>query len=105
ILVDNRLVQCHLFVFRAEDGIRDFHVTGVQTCALPIYDSAEAALRSNQSALKAAQAQLANANEQLSYTALVSEADGVITERQAEIGRASCRERVDIPVDDASNRQ
>src|SRR6266511_362387 len=24
------------FVFRAEDGIRDFHVTGVQTCALPI---------------------------------------------------------------------
>ena len=34
------------------------------------YDSAEAALRSNQSALKAAQAQLANANEQLSYTAL-----------------------------------
>src|SRR5690606_40450839 len=21
----------------AEDGIRDFHVTGVQTCALPIY--------------------------------------------------------------------
>src|SRR5690606_40674134 len=21
-----------------EDGIRDFHVTGVQTCALPIYD-------------------------------------------------------------------
>src|SRR5690606_39676971 len=23
-------------VFKAEDGIRDFHVTGVQTCALPI---------------------------------------------------------------------
>src|SRR5690606_7704670 len=23
-------------VFQAEDGIRDFHVTGVQTCALPI---------------------------------------------------------------------
>src|SRR5690606_39983625 len=23
--------------FQAEDGIRDFHVTGVQTCALPIY--------------------------------------------------------------------
>src|SRR5690606_41140832 len=22
---------------QAEDGIRDFHVTGVQTCALPIY--------------------------------------------------------------------
>src|SRR5436309_3744474 len=28
---------CFLFFFfQAEDGIRDFHVTGVQTCALPI---------------------------------------------------------------------
>src|SRR5690606_40430764 len=25
--------------FQAEDGIRDFHVTGVQTCALPICPS------------------------------------------------------------------
>src|SRR5690606_31925237 len=30
--------------FQAEDGIRDFHVTGVQTCALPIWrDSGDAA--------------------------------------------------------------
>src|SRR5690606_10584497 len=30
--------RCHaFFLFRAEDGIRDFHVTGVQTCALPIW--------------------------------------------------------------------
>src|SRR5205085_3642966 len=26
------------FFFQAEDGIRDLTVTGVQTCALPIYD-------------------------------------------------------------------
>src|SRR5690625_5506182 len=26
----------HYFFFQAEDGIRDGHVTGVQTCALPI---------------------------------------------------------------------
>src|SRR5207302_2936820 len=26
-----------IFFFQAEDGIRDFHVTGVQTCALPIF--------------------------------------------------------------------
>src|SRR3989449_3099184 len=26
------------FFFQAEDGIRDVAVTGVQTCALPIYD-------------------------------------------------------------------
>src|SRR5690606_39378752 len=25
-------------LFQAEDGIRDFHVTGVQTCALPIWN-------------------------------------------------------------------
>src|SRR5690606_39842855 len=32
LVVDVRAV----FFFQAEDGIRDFHVTGVQTCALPI---------------------------------------------------------------------
>src|SRR5690606_40104816 len=31
------LFFCPFFFFQAEDGIRDFHVTGVQTCALPIY--------------------------------------------------------------------
>ncbi|AIR89041.1 efflux RND transporter periplasmic adaptor subunit [Pseudomonas cremoricolorata] len=51
------------------------------------YDAAQAALRGNQSGLKAAQAQLANANEQLGYTALVSDTDGVITARQAEVGQ------------------
>src|SRR5690606_39723615 len=33
------LLSFHIFFFfffQAEDGIRDFHVTGVQTCALPI---------------------------------------------------------------------
>src|SRR5690606_41135892 len=30
------------FFFQAEDGIRDFHVTGVQTCALPIFAAAHA---------------------------------------------------------------
>src|SRR5690606_29834669 len=28
-----------VFFFQAADGIRDFHVTGVQTCALPICSS------------------------------------------------------------------
>src|SRR5690606_36645895 len=30
------LLRLVFFFFQAEDGIRDFHVTGVQTCALPI---------------------------------------------------------------------
>src|SRR5258708_36874339 len=31
------MVDCCFFCFKAEDGIRDDLVTGVQTCALPIY--------------------------------------------------------------------
>src|SRR5690606_39779258 len=31
------VVRVLIFLFQAEEGIRDFHVTGVQTCALPIY--------------------------------------------------------------------
>src|SRR5690606_8637788 len=30
-------LRCSALFFRAEDGIRGFHVTGVQTCALPIW--------------------------------------------------------------------
>src|SRR2546426_1381320 len=36
---DRRLKVCFIFFFfffQAEDGIRDYKVTGVQTCALPI---------------------------------------------------------------------
>src|SRR5690606_40407929 len=33
---DYLYVYFFFFFFQAEDGIRDFHVTGVQTCALPI---------------------------------------------------------------------
>src|SRR5256885_2864539 len=29
-------MMLHFFFFQAEDGIRDYKVTGVQTCALPI---------------------------------------------------------------------
>src|SRR5437870_10803100 len=32
------MARCYFF-FQAEDGIRDGHVTGVQTCALPIFES------------------------------------------------------------------
>src|SRR5207302_4516405 len=35
-LEPGRGVRPYFFFFQAEDGIRDFHVTGVQTCALPI---------------------------------------------------------------------
>src|SRR5439155_14554697 len=38
-VVGRILTELRLFFFQAEDGIRDGHVTGVQTCALPISSS------------------------------------------------------------------
>src|SRR2546427_2081480 len=35
-----RFIELFFFFFQAEDGIRDLTVTGVQTCALPIYPPA-----------------------------------------------------------------
>src|SRR5699024_12006436 len=37
LLLFCRLCFSYFFFFQAEDGIRDRNVTGVQTCALPIY--------------------------------------------------------------------
>jgi RND family efflux transporter MFP subunit len=51
------------------------------------FDQAQAQLRSSQSSHAAAQAQLANARDMLTYTELKASADGVITERQAETGQ------------------
>src|SRR5256885_4297937 len=42
-----RWEQCCFFFFQAEDGIRDYKVTGVQTCALPISNLADVALLGN----------------------------------------------------------
>src|SRR5256885_11136832 len=36
IAITNCAMSVYLFFFQAEDGIRDYKVTGVQTCALPI---------------------------------------------------------------------
>src|SRR5256885_4914661 len=38
-LIRPRSYGVSFFFFQAEDGIRDYKVTGVQTCALPIYRS------------------------------------------------------------------
>src|SRR6266446_9579020 len=32
-----KAIMLNFFFFQAEDGIRDYKVTGVQTCALPIW--------------------------------------------------------------------
>src|SRR3989454_1525690 len=40
------LTWFYVFFFQAEDGIRDYKVTGVQTCALPIFGLVAAVLGS-----------------------------------------------------------
>src|SRR5205807_6413214 len=37
IMAITSFIFIFFFFFQAEDGIRDYKVTGVQTCALPIY--------------------------------------------------------------------
>src|SRR5256885_14891911 len=37
-MLDGVGIYIFVFFFQAEDGIRDYKVTGVQTCALGIYD-------------------------------------------------------------------
>src|SRR5437868_14866630 len=69
---------CFFFFFQAEDGIRDRNVTGVQTCALPISATSRPSV---------ALVRWPDGRE-VAATGVV---EGVI-----EIGRASCRERVEI---------
>src|SRR5699024_12144295 len=93
---------CYLFFFffQAEDGIRDRNVTGVQTCALPIWE--EITMRK----LKKAVSLMMTAAMCLSFAACGGSASSASSassaaassgaasqEAASEIGRASCRER------------
>src|SRR5437762_13097712 len=83
------------FFFQAEDGIRDTSVTGVQTCALPICRARLPRRRDRSMAdmRTIATAWESRATETNNYTAAAAgHALG-----GAEIGRASCRERVWVP--------
>src|SRR5258706_8831695 len=86
-----------LFFFQAEDGIRDWSVTGVQTCALPIYEAdAKAGIaagtpRAIEGPLYVAGAPLFQGEAVLDDD---SDTRGTGKVLVMEIGRASCRERV-----------
>src|SRR5256885_8228734 len=90
------LVFFFFFFFQAEDGIRDYKVTGVQTCALPIWRpwagaaGAGCAPRSDRPAASSGRcvgcAQRPRRRRRSCTTRSRSS--------RREIGRASCRERV-----------
>src|SRR5256885_4987796 len=87
------------FFFQAEDGIRDYKVTGVQTCALPIFLTFACSAFAQEPETRRPPR---SANIQQSFQGSVSQ--GTATETviplsigdaiDREIGRASCRERV-----------
>src|SRR5438876_7498220 len=76
------------FFFQAEDGIRDGRVTGVQTCALPIYRN----FFFSQNSMKALTVS-ACVNITIFSGSCSSMVSRATTARAREIGRASCRER------------
>src|SRR5256885_5938686 len=85
------------FFFQAEDGIRDYKVTGVQTCALPIYMSSGIGQTRDASNWWFG-AQIMPKNVEALFDIINTELSAVfnskVLEADIEIGRASCRERV-----------
>src|SRR5690606_39882275 len=102
------------FFFQAEDGIRDFHVTGVQTCALPIYVVLRHEKRwRERSCIEAGEdfrdqvhrrAREADQRSEPAGKRWNGRARALLTElhRREQIGRASCRERAWISGEDGS---
>src|SRR5256885_16191335 len=114
-------MRCFCFFFQAEDGIRDYKVTGVQTCALPIcagitVSALDAGLTVTMIERDADSIARGQANVEKVYNGLIAkgrmteEAKAAVMARYTpstsyddikdvdlvieEIGRASCRERV-----------
>src|SRR5436189_523259 len=102
--VENSVLSLSFFFFQAEDGIRDTSVTGVQTCALPIWSAGATGAgvrrlphagvqplpgpeRGGEPPLRRGAAARAGAPDRAARESLSHDV-------RDEIGRASCRERV-----------
>src|SRR5262249_57245921 len=90
------------FFFQAEDGIRYWSVTGVQTCALPISGASLALAAIGGVSTSAAPPQTANLPNEVRDVVITSSSlssletitpTGLQNTLPFEIGRASCRER------------
>src|SRR5256885_11455439 len=85
------------FFFQAEDGIRDYKVTGVQTCALPIF-ARSADGGANEEQLTPTEYKFPQVGNPGTGSSGVGGIQTVVLKgnpnQAGEIGRASCRERV-----------
>src|SRR5258706_11075583 len=92
------IFRIFFFFFQAEDGIRDWSVTGVQTCALPILNSAAIRLSAESSVSSPLAIALDSADNLIAaeFTNRLSffYAKMAYAHAASKIGRASCRERV-----------
>src|SRR5690606_40072791 len=98
--------------FQAEDGIRDFHVTGVQTCALPISAFQTTTNHPSGMVLDAVPVippdlrpmvqldggRFATSDLNDLYRRVINRNNRLKRLLDLEIGRASCRERVWVSV-------
>src|SRR5699024_11447220 len=100
------------FFCRAEDGIRDRNVTGVQTCALPIYQVLKQILGPEQTMEDLdpdKRGEILEVVEDMGETCdlevlvLVDTSASMHDKLPMEIGRASCREGVQLWVMRAAN--
>src|SRR5690606_39604932 len=92
------------FFFQAEDGIRDFHVTGVQTCALPIWTRHERSIP-QMGLIIQVQVPADAGGVMMTVNPLTGDAGELVIDASyglgqsvasgevSQIGRASCRER------------
>src|SRR5437762_4628265 len=87
-----KLLVFSFFFFQAEDGIRDTSVTGVQTCALPIWIRlAEANVRGAQATYERTKQQIVFAAEQTYLQALLAAESVAAAQRSLAVANESLR--------------
>src|SRR5690625_5900321 len=104
----SKFAACIDFFLQAEDGIRDAHVTGVQTCALPIFTigaDIETSEKSRKLARDLPENRLLTETDNpggwkwlygdTGFPVLIDTVEAELARVRDEIGRAACRDRIE----------